>query len=108
MKTRDKSLRRVAYVRELSERAQDAQLRNAAKVFADPHLFRAVLNRIFIEYLASPGSLREWSVEFVRVYKHLLDGGEVAKMPAPSLDPDVIDEIVAMVRGNDDTRRNED
>lgn len=107
MKTRDRSLKRVAYVRELSERAQDAQLRNASKVFADPHLFRAVLNRIFIEYLASPGSLREWAEEFVRVYKHLLDGGSVATMPAPSLDPDVVFDIETMVRGNDDTRRND-
>ena len=110
MKTRqgDKSLKRIAYVRELSERAHNAQLRHGSKVFADPHLYRAVINRIFTEYLAGPGSPREWAVEFVRVYKHLLDGGPVSSMPAPSLDPDVISEIEDMVRGDDDNRRNED
>lgn len=94
------SLKRIAYVRELSDRAVTAQTKTASKVFADAHLHRAVVNRIFIEYLSSANSLREWAEEFVKVYKHLLDGGSVKDMPAPTLDPDVIAEIEIMVRGD--------
>lgn len=104
MKRRSVSLRRIAHVPVLSRRAQDAQRETASKVFADAYLHRSVVNRIFVEYLTSPVSPREWAVEFVKVYKHLLDGGPVSEMPAPSLDPDVVAEIEAMVRGEEDTR----
>lgn len=100
----DKRLKRTAYIRALSERANEAQLRDGSKVFADAHLYRTVMNRIFTAYLAGPDSPRDWSQEFVRVYKHLLDGGSVTTMPATSLDPDVIAELGDMVQG-DDTRR---
>lgn len=102
MKTRTggKSLKRIAYIPVLTERAQYARTKTASKVFADPHLHRAVTNRIFTEYLTSPGSPREWAEEFVKAYKHLLDGGAVTTMPAPSLDPDVVFELEAMIKGD--------
>lgn len=105
MKTRnsDRNLKRIGHIPVLSKRAREAQARNGSKVFADPHLHRAVTNRLFSEYVASPRSLREWAVEFVKAYKHLMDGGPVSTMPAPSLDPDVVREIDAMVRGDDAT-----
>lgn len=105
MNTRsDKNLKRISHIPVLAKRAREAQRESASKVYADAYLHRAVVNRIFTEYLTNPDSPREWAAEFVRVYKHLMDGGSVATMPAPSLDPDVIHEIEIMVRGDDTVR----
>lgn len=103
MAKRRKSLKHINHLFLLQERALEARLDRGAKIFADVHLHRLVTNRIFTEYLASPVSPSEWALEFALVYKHLMEGGAVSTMPAPSLDPDVIHELEATVRGDDDT-----
>ena len=85
-------------VRTMRDKALEAQKLYGTEVFADPVLHRIVTNTLFTAYMTSGLSRREWALEFVDAYQHLLDGRPAETLPVPSLNrTKIVAEITALL-----------